>query len=242
MDRIAKRILVLDDDPQIRELLTGYLGDAGFDVQSVGTGAEFTSAVHSNAYDLIIFDLLLPDADGVTLMVKFRGSYDTPVVILTTKTDEVERIVGLEVGADDYVSKPFSPRELLARIKSIFRRIETSSRREHAERGTHLRVAFADWRFDLTSRRLVHREGTEKRLTNSEFQLLAAFVERPRHVLSRDQLLEFSRKDPDTVFDRSIDYLVLRLRRKLEDNPRRPELIKTEHGAGYVFTPEVVRY
>lgn len=241
MDNIARRILVLDDDPQIRELLTEYLGEAGFDVQAVGTGAEFSNAIQRDDYDLIIFDLLLPDADGVTLIQEFRGSRDTPIVILTTKSDEVERIVGLEVGADDYVSKPFSPRELLARIKSIFRRIDTSSRRVRAERSAHPRVAFDDWRLDLASRRLVNREGIEQRLTNSEFQLLAAFVERPRHVLSREQLLASSRSDPDAVFDRSIDYLVLRLRRKLEANPRRPEIIKTEHGAGYVFTPDVVR-
>lgn len=242
MDKTARRILVLDDDPQIRELLTGYLGDSGFEVDAAGTGAEFASAIRSETYDLIIFDLLLPDADGVDLIRDFRSKHDVPIVILTTKSEEVERIVGLEIGADDYVSKPFSPRELLARIRSIFRRIEVSSRRARAVRGMQRRVAFADWQFDLASRRLVHREGTEKHLTNSEFQLLAAFVERPRHVLSREQLLEFSRKDPDAVFDRSIDYLVLRLRRKLETDARRPELIKTEHGAGYVFTPEVVRY
>lgn len=242
MDNMTRRILVLDDDSQIRTLLTDYLGEEGFYVLAVGSGAEFLNTIRRTAYDLIIFDLLLPDADGVTLIREFRAAHDTPIVILTTKSDEVERIIGLEVGADDYVSKPFSPRELLARIKSIFRRVEASSRRAQAEQGAHPRVGFADWKLDLASRRLVNREGTEKRLTNSEFRLLAAFVERPRHVLSREQLLEFSRNDPNAVFDRSIDYLVLRLRRKLEANPRRPEIIKTEHGAGYVFTPEVVHY
>lgn len=238
----GRHILVLDDDPQIRNLLTGYLGDAGFVVDTAANGAAFEAACRDRTWDLVIFDLLLPDSDGIDLIRDFQSVSDTPIIILTTRSDDVDRILGLEIGADDYISKPFVPRELLARIKSIFRRIDTSRRQAGAREGLNLRVAFADWTFDLTTRRLCHHDGREARLTNSEFRLLAAFVERPRHVLNRDQLLELSRGDPEAVFDRTIDYLVLRLRRKLEEDSRHPELIKTEYGAGYVFTPEVNRY
>lgn len=237
----GRHILVLDDDPQIRKLLTDYLGDAGFVVGTASSGAAFEAACRGKIWDLVIFDLLLPDCDGIDLIRDFKSVSDTPIVILTTRSDDVDRILGLEIGADDYVSKPFVPRELLARIRSIFRRIDTSRRLAQAKEALHLRVAFADWQLDLATRRLCRNDGREARLTNSEFQLLSAFVERPRHVLNREQLLEYSRRDPEAVFDRTIDYLVLRLRRKLEEDSRHPELIKTEYGAGYVFTPEVHR-
>lgn len=241
MAYLRKHILVVDDDPQIQDLLADYLGSAGFEIHRAGNGATFRSAIKQRDFDLVILDLLLPDSDGMSLARDLRRERDTPLIILTSKSDEVERILGLELGADDYVSKPFSLRELLARIKSLLWRIEVVQRCVRAQDELRVRLRFADWEFDMTSRRLVRSDGMEVRLTNAEYQLLAAFVERPNRVLSRDQLLEWTRTDPDAVFDRTIDYLILRLRKKLEADTRRPKLIKTEHGAGYMFTPDVAR-
>lgn len=237
----GKHLLAVDDDAQIRDLLSDYLGQAGFRVTAVGDGESARKALAAGGVDLIILDVVLPDTDGVSLAREIRGSSDVPIIMLTTKSDEVERVVGLEVGADDYVPKPFSPRELLARIKSIFRRFDTAREKARQADDIRLSMRFSDWELDLTSRHLSRKGGESVQLTNAEFNLLAAFVERPQRVLSRDQLLELSRSDPEAVFDRSIDYLILRLRRKIEDDPRNPKLIKTEHGAGYVFTPKVER-
>lgn len=237
----GKHLLAVDDDAQIRDLLSDYLGQAGFRVTAVGDGESARKALAAGGVDLIILDVVLPDTDGVSLAREIRGSSDVPIIMLTTKSDEVERVVGLEVGADDYVPKPFSPRELLARIKSIFRRFDVAREKARQADDIRLSMRFSDWELDLTSRHLSRKGGESVQLTNAEFNLLAAFVERPQRVLSRDQLLELSRRDPEAVFDRSIDYLILRLRRKIEDDPRNPKLIKTEHGAGYVFTPKVER-
>lgn len=241
MQESAANILVVDDDPQIRELLDEYLSTAGFRVQTAASGTAGLDAIGEGNFDLVILDLILPDCDGVSLARDLRRGNDTPIIMLTSKSDEVERIIGLEIGADDYVSKPFSPRELLARIKALLWRIETTRRRLQMQSDLRLRLRFADWEFDVTARRLIRKDGTEIRLTNAEHQLLTTFVERPKRVLSRNQLLEYSRTDPDAVFDRAIDYLILRLRKKLEADSRRPQLIKTEHGAGYIFTQDVVR-
>ena len=236
-----KHILVVDDDAQIRALLLDYLSQAGFHITAVGDGAAAIASLDKENIDLIILDVILPDIDGISLAREICRTSDIPIIMLTTKSDEIERVVGLEVGADDYVAKPFSPRELLARIKSTFRRIEMVTRKVSKIATLQLKVQFEDWQFDLTLRRLVKQDGTEVKLTNAEFNLLAAFVERPQRVLSRDQLLEYSRADPSAVFDRSIDYLILRLRRKLETCPRQPKLIRTEHGAGYYFASTVLR-
>jgi len=237
----AANILVVDDDPQIQELLDEYLEAAGFRVETVASGAACRNAIAEGDFDLVVLDLILPDCDGVSLARDLRRETDTPIIMLTSKSDEVERIIGLEIGADDYVSKPFNTRELLARIKALLWRIETTRRRLERQSDLRLRLRFADWEFDVTARRLIRTDGTEIRLTNAEHQLLTTFVERPKRVLSRNQLLEYSRTDPEAVFDRAIDYLILRLRKKLETDSRRPQLIKTEHGAGYIFTPDVVR-
>jgi len=222
-------------------MLSEYLSEAGFAPMAVGDARGLRDVMAKNRFDLVILDLILPDADGISLVREIREGGNVPIVMLTSKSDEVERIIGLEIGADDYVAKPFSPRELLARIKSIFRRIEAATERAKLTDDYRVKVRFADWELDLTSRCLKRPDGTEVRLTNSEFQLLATFVERPQRVLTRNQLLEFSRTDPEAVFDRTIDYLILKLRRKIEDDPRAPKLIRTEHGAGYVFAPKVTR-
>lgn len=240
MERRAKHILAVDDDRPIRELLTDYLGEVGFKVTALADGSTVCQILDREAVDLIILDLVLPGIDGVTLARTIRSKSDVPIIMLTARNDEIERVVALEVGADDYVSKPFSPRELLARIKSVLRRIDAAAKTVTAD-DPSVTVSFADWELNLMSRRLSRRDGTEIKLTNSEFGLLSTFVKRPQRVLSRDQLLEYSRADPDTVFDRSIDYLILRLRRKIERDARKPQIIRTEHGSGYIFTVPVTR-
>jgi DNA-binding response OmpR family regulator len=236
-----KHILVVDDDAQIRTLLLDYLSQAGFRMTAVGDGAAATSFLARENPDLIILDVILPDIDGVSLAREICRTSDVPIIMLTTKSEEIERVIGLEVGADDYVSKPFSLRELLARIKSIFRRIEMITSKAKTIDSLNVKVQFEDWELDFTLRRLTKQDGTEVKLTNAEFNLLAVFIERPKRILSRDQLLEYSRADPSAVFDRSIDYLILRLRRKIETSPRNPKLIRTEHGAGYYFASTVIR-
>ena len=239
----GKRLLVIDDDVQIRKLLDEYLTEVGFDVTVVGDGASARSQFRSSEIDLILLDIVLPDTDGITLAKEFRETSDTPIVMLTVKGEELERIMGLELGADDYVTKPFSPRELAARVNAIFRRIDAGKERDDAadERETATVYHFGDWSLDPATRRISRTDGEQRRLTAAEFRLLMAFLRNPRHVLSREQLLTLSRADPSEVYDRSIDYQILRLRRKLDDVPRSPKLIKTEHGIGYVFDAMVTK-
>lgn len=236
-----KHILVVDDDAQIRQLLDEYLSEAGFRISTVGDGAAARAAVTGQSIDMILLDIVLPDVDGITLAKEFCASGDIPVLMLTVKGEEIERVVGLELGADDYITKPFSPRELLARIKAVFRRTEAATAPQHESADTVTIFSFGEWQLNPATRRLTRSDGEQRRLTASEFSLLSTFMHRPKHVLTREQLLAFSRADPHAVFDRSIDYLILRLRRKLEDVPRRPQLIKTEHGVGYVFAADVTK-
>lgn len=238
---MTKHILVVDDDAQIRQLLYEYLTTAGFQVSTVGNGLAARAAFAEKPIDMVLLDIVLPDIDGTTLAKEFLASSDTPIIMLTVKGEEIERVVGLELGADDYITKPFSPRELLARIRAIFRRAAASV--SHAQANTEFDpiFIFGEWELHPATRRIVKADGTERRLTASEFGLLSAFLQRPKHVLTRDQLLAFSRADPEAVYDRSIDYLILRLRRKLEDVPRQPRIIKTEHGVGYVLAVDVAK-
>lgn len=237
---MSKHILVVDDDAQIRQLLDEYLTSSGFHVSTVDNGLAARAAFSKNSFDMVLLDIVLPDIDGTILAKEFLANSDTPIIMLTVKGEEIERVVGLELGADDYVTKPFSPRELVARIRAILRRAATS---DQVQRDTDCDpiYIFGGWELHPTSRRIVRRDGKERRLTATEFGLLTAFVHRPKHVLTREQLLTFSRADPEAVFDRSIDYLILRLRRKLEDVPRRPQIIKTEHGVGYVLAVDVTK-
>lgn len=236
-----KHILAVDDDRSIRDLLTDYLVEAGFKVTALADGSTVFQILDEEAVDLIILDIVLPGIDGVTLARTIRSKSDVPIIMLTARNDEIERVVAIEVGADDYVSKPFSPRELLARIRAMLRRIDAAAKTVTTADDLSITVGFADWELNLMSRRLSRRDGTEIKLTSAEFGLLSTFVKRPQRVLSRDQLLEYSRADPDTVFDRSIDYLILKLRRKIERDARKPQIIRTEHGSGYIFTAPVMR-
>ncbi len=242
-------ILVVDDDPGVREMLEEYLQDRGYRVTAAENGQSMLNSFEEGGIDLIVLDLNLPDNDGLGLARSLRERSYIPIIMVTGQGDEIDRIIGLEMGADDYVAKPFSPRELLARIKAVLRRVrlpsetateETALGQSNGFRDDSLtRVTFANWILNLDSRQLLSPDQREVSLTNGEFSLLAAFVSRPGRVLSRLQLLEMSRIHDDEVYDRSIDVQILRLRRKLEDNPKDPQIIKTERGAGYIFMAPV---
>lgn len=232
-------ILAVDDDEPIRELLASYLTAEGYRVTTAADAAQAKQALEGDPIDLVVLDLRLPDGDGLALIRQIRSDSPIPVIILSSKDQDVDRIVGLELGADDYLTKPFNPRELLARIKAVLRRAGGEGRPVRGADELRAVVQFANWELDLTAQRLRNQDGREIELTKAEFGLLAAFVKRPQRVLTRDQLLDLTRVDGAEVFDRSIDVLILRLRRKIEANPKEPRIIKTERGAGYVFDAKV---
>lgn len=238
---VKQQILVVEDDPDIADLLRHYLERADYDVHTVGHGAHALPRMHAHRPDLVILDRMLPGMDGLEICRHVRNDdrlADLPVIMVTARADEMDRIVGLELGADDYITKPFGLRELLARIRAVLRRAEAGGRRARgkARRG---RYRFADWELDMRTRRLTAPNGETIPLTAGEFNLLTAFLRSPQHVLSRDQLLEASRVHDQEVFDRSVDVQILRLRRKLEADPSNPRLIRTERGAGYIFAAPV---
>ena len=233
---MTEHILVVEDDRPTRDLIARYLTDKHFRVSTAVTGAEGEAALGRDPVDLVVLDLNLPDQDGLMLAKRLLAERDIPIVILTGRTEEMDRVLGLELGADDYVTKPFSPRELLARIRAVLRRTQgkPGSRRAQA-----LRVyRFVGFELRSGTRKLISPAGHEVELTGGEFSLLVAFLNSPKQILSRDQLLEGSRLYDD-VYDRSIDVQILRLRRKIEANPSEPQLIRTERGAGYYLDCEV---
>ncbi|MFG1284775.1 response regulator [Xanthobacter autotrophicus] len=229
-------ILVVDDHREIRELLAKYLSRNGFRVSVASGGADMRQQMRTGTFDLVVLDIMMPGDDGLTLCRQLRQSSDIPVVLLTAAAEETDRIVGIELGADDYVTKPFNPRELLARIRAILRRAQGPAR---APQDGPRRYRFDRWQLDPDRRVLLDEHGTEVRLGSAEFRLLAALVTRPSVVLTRDQLLDITAGRPAQVFDRSIDNLVSRLRRRIERDPQHPELIKTVWGDGYVFAAPV---
>jgi two-component system, OmpR family, response regulator len=232
-------ILAVDDDEPIRELLTTYLTSEGYRVTAAADAAGARRVIAADPIDLMVLDLRLPDDDGLNLVRELRKESKLPVIILSSKDQDVDRIIGLELGADDYLTKPFNPRELLARIKAVLRRVVTEAPPPRPVDELRAVVQFANWELDMTAQRLRSADGREVDLTKAEYGLLAAFVKRPQRVLTRDQLLDLTRADGAEVFDRSIDVLILRLRRKIETNPKEPRIIKTERGAGYVFDAKV---
>jgi two-component system OmpR family response regulator len=238
----SPHILVVDDHRDIRELLAKYLAKNGYRVSVAEGGQAMKKILASSEIDLVVLDLMMPGEDGLTLCRDLRAEGDLPVIMLTAMGEETDRVVGLEMGADDYLTKPFNPRELLARIKAVLRR--TNSLPPHSllkSRGRldGERVAFDRWVLDAAQRELIGEDGVAVALSAAEFLLLSAFIRHPKMVLSRDQLLDLSRGRAAAPFDRSIDNLVSRLRRKIEVDPKKPELIKTVWGGGYSFTPEV---
>jgi DNA-binding response OmpR family regulator len=235
MDSAESTILVVDDDPGLRELLRDYLGSNGFAVQEAGDGAGMKRQLARSRPDLIILDLMLPGEDGLTLARWLRGQGDTPVIMLSARGEEIDRVVGLEVGADDYLPKPFSPRELLARIRAVLRRRGGPSADSGGEDGAvH---SFGPYRLDAAAHRLT-RDGGEVAVTGAEFALLRVFVEHPNRVLSRDTLMDLLKGYDRAPFDRSIDVRITRLRRKIEDDPATPVYIRTVRGEGYLFSPK----
>ncbi|CAO3416222.1 response regulator [Azospirillum endophyticum] len=241
MDR-TPHLLVVDDDREIRSLVAQFLTKHGFRVTGVKDGAEMMRTLDGARVDLIVLDLMLPGEDGLSLCRRLRAApqtAQTPVIMLTAMGEETDRIVGLEMGADDYLAKPFSPRELLARIKAVLRRVAAPPvAGAPAATGTVLR--FEGWSLDLTRRELRSADGVLVQLSAGEYDLLVAFAEHPQRVLTRDQLLDLARGRSAVPFDRSIDVQVSRLRRKIEPDPADPTLIKTVRGGGYLFTASVV--
>jgi two-component system OmpR family response regulator len=230
-------LLIVDDQREICDLVQDYLSSEGYRVSIANDGAGMRRVMAQSAVDLVILDLMLPGEDGLTLARSLRDGSEVGIIILTGRGDTVDRIIGLEMGADDYLPKPFHPRELLARVKSVLRRV--SSRTAENPFAGRSRARFAGWRLDLTSRELRSPSGKEVRLTTGEFDLLAAFVNHANQVLSRDRLLDLARNREAGPFDRTIDVQVGRLRRKLETDPQKPTLIKTVRGSGYIFTPAI---
>jgi DNA-binding response OmpR family regulator len=242
---------LVEDDPDIRRLLTDFLPRYSVEVEAVSSCAAAREALAGDEFDLVLLDLQLPDGDGLTLAREIHDRGAPPVIIASGRQDEADRVLGLEIGADDYVTKPFSPRELLARIRAILRRVESGARTAQApapvvpaddaaarRSGAPRSYRFEGWELNLNTRRFSDPKGKTVPLTNSEFNLLVAFLQAPERVLTRDQLLATSRLHDD-VFDRTIDVQILRLRRKMEVDPRTPRYIKTERGAGYVFSVPV---
>lgn len=227
----AVHILVVDDDPALCELLAEYLGESGFVVTTTGDGVAMRRALAKHTPDAVILDLMLPGEDGLTLARELRGQSEVPILMLSARGDEVDRVVGLEVGADDYLAKPFSPRELLARLRALLRRTRPVA--AVAQIGA---LVFGPFVLDAGSRRLL-RDGTEVRLTGAEFDLLRALVERPQRVLTRDMLIDLLKGYDRSPYDRSIDIRIARLRRKIESDPANPVYIRTVRGEGYLFNP-----
>jgi DNA-binding response OmpR family regulator len=220
-------------------MIEEYLDDSGFRVSGAGDGEALARLIDRDLPDLVILDLKLEREDGLDLMRGLAERSGPPIIVITGhRREEADRILGLELGADDYMTKPFSMRELLARVRAVLRRAEIAGQRARSD-GRRARYRFAGWELDMRSRRLTAASGEAVPLTAGEFNLLTAFLRSPRHVLSRDQLLEATKLHEEEVFDRSIDVQILRLRRKLEADPSDPRLILTERGAGYIFTAPV---
>lgn len=240
---IQPHIVAVDDDPDIRSLLAEYLGENDLRVSAVASGGELTSMLNRETVDLVVLDVRLQGEDGMQIARRLRETHPTlPILMLTGRAEEADRVMGLELGADDYLTKPFSSRELLARLRALLRRAQ--AQQSVADTLSRARAyRFAGWELNVGLRRLKSPAGDLVELTNGEFSLLAAFLHAPQRVLTRDQLLDLSRLHNAEVYDRSIDVQILRLRRKIEPDPSRPTYVVTQRGAGYLFdaTVEIVR-
>lgn len=231
----SPHLLVVDDDQEIRTLLSQFLGRHGFRISTAANGGAMQRVLQDASVDLVILDLMMPGEDGLALCRRVRANSSLPVIMLTAMGEETDRIIGLEIGADDYLPKPFNPRELLARVKAVLRR---SGAAHNGAPAAEL-LCFDGWRLNLQRRELHAPDAALVSLSAGEFGLLVAFAEHPQRVLTRDQLLDLARGRSAVPFDRSVDVQVSRLRRKLEDDPQRPTIIKTVRGTGYIFTPTV---
>lgn len=228
------RILVVDDDAGLRELLKRYLKEQGFEVVAVRDGPAMERALTEGSFDLLILDLMLPGEDGLSLLRKLVGTQSLPIIMVSARGEDIDRIIGLEVGADDYIAKPFNPRELLARVRAVLRRRSTVPEDDQVQEGVY---RFGPFEMQVPSQRLL-RDGQDVALTSGEFTLLRVLVEHPQRVLDRNTLLDLIKGYEHQPFDRSIDVRVARLRRKIEDDPGNPRYIRTVWGRGYLFAPD----
>lgn len=232
----ATRVLVVDDDAAIRQMLAEYLSSHGYEVAQAASGEAMRAELERAAPAIVLLDVGLPGEDGLTLARFLRERYDVGIIMVTGAGDVIDRVAGLEVGADDYIAKPFDPRELRARLKSVLRRMEAKPTQKKSL--PQMRVSIGRCFLDLKAHQLCDARGKEVPLTSMEFDLLKTFVEHPNQVLSRDQLLTLTRNREWEPFDRSIDIRITRLRRKVEEDPDRPRTIRTVRGAGYMFVPK----
>jgi len=226
-----KRILVVDDDQKLRELLSRYLQEHGYEVDLAEDGEEMDRILPSSSPNLIVLDLMMPGEDGLSIARRLRADSNIPIIILSAKGEEIDKVVGLEMGADDYLAKPFNPRELLARIQAVLRRLD---RPDEDSKDQNI-LSFGDYQIDLNGYSLT-KNGEAVELTSGEFELLKHLVEHPNHVLSRDHLLDLLDGGSEEAFDRSIDVRITRLRKKIEEDPHHPLFIKTVRGVGYIFS------
>ncbi len=233
----SPHILVVDDAADIREPLSRYLAKNGFRVSTASGGHDMRRVLKTSAIDLVVLDIMMPGEDGLSLCRMLRETTGIPVILLTALAEDTDRVIGLEIGADDYVTKPFNPRELLARIRAVLRRAQSLPKRAETI-GGGTRVAFDRWMLDAGRRELTGADGVAVPLSTAEFRLLTVFLQRPGVVLSREQLLDLTRGRSMEPFDRSIDNQVSRLRKKIEADPKNPSLIKTVWAGGYVFAAE----
>jgi DNA-binding response OmpR family regulator len=232
----AQHVVVVDDEPAAREMVGDYLKLHGFRVTLCDGGSSLRAAIAKDKPDLIVLDLNMPEEDGLSIVRDLKSRDNVPVIMLTATASPIDRVVGLELGADDYIAKPCELRELLARVRSVLRRAHAASAAGAA--AAHERVRFGTKWLDVEARVLQDEEGVDHPLTTSEFNLLKAFADHPRRVLSRERLLDLANaRDPD-AFDRAIDVRITRIRRKIEPDPNNPRIIRTVRGAGYVFSPE----
>jgi len=234
------KVLIVDDDNDIRDLLCNYLHDFGLEATGVENAIAMRAAMATQEFDILILDLMLPGEDGLSVCRHLRATSDIPIIMLTARGESADRVVGLELGADDYIIKPFDTRELVARIHSVLRRSKGGRPDPEASLSHDDRIVFEGWTLNRTLRQLTSPQQMLVPLSNAEFRLLWAFVERPRRVLSRDQLMDAARGDLN-AFDRSIDLLVSRLRQKMKEDPKSPRLLKTVRGEGYLFDAKIAR-
>lgn len=233
--------LIVDDDLDIRELLIDYLADFSISCVGVGDGKSMREAMEKQSFDVVILDLMLPREDGLSLCRQLRATSSIPIIMLTARGESSDKVACLELGADDYVIKPFDPRELVARIHTILRRARGSDEAAGQDKDYGDAVRFEGWTLNRSTRQLTSPQKLLVPLSNGEFRLLWAFIEKPRRVLNRDQLLDSARGRSMEAFDRSIDLLVSRLRQKLQEDPKEPKLLKTVRGEGYLFDAKVER-
>ncbi|HZP85305.1 MAG TPA: response regulator [Burkholderiales bacterium] len=233
----SQRVLVVDDDPAIRDLITEYLSTHGYEVAQAESGEAMRAALAAALPDVILLDINMPKEDGLTLARHLRERYDVGIIMVTGASDVVDRVVGLEVGADDYLTKPFDPRELRARVRSVLRRLQARPAEGAQVGAMPKRLQIGRCSLDLDTHQLFAAEGGEIPITTMEFDLLRVFAEHPNQVLTRDRLLTLTRNREWEPFDRSIDIRIARLRKKIEDSAENPQFIRTVRGAGYMFVP-----